>query len=122
MIKINLDEILARIADIEGIKFTDTELGIVLGKQRSTVSSWRGRGSIPYADIIEYCAKKNVSLDTVFFNKTTNTISIDIMAAIMKEKQAHALKPAKLKKVVELVASKWPVNQKEIKTIIELAI
>lgn len=122
MNNLELDSILMRIAEIEGIRFTDTELGNVLGKQRSTVSSWRKRGSIPFADIFEYCSKKQISLDTVFLGTTQSTLNIPAVEAIVHAVAGHELSPAKLRKIIELVSSKWPLSQDEIKMVVELAI
>ena len=119
---LNLDDILHRIAAIEGIAFSDTELGTVLGKARSTVSSWRQRNSIPYADIIEYCIKNSVSLDAVFLNAQPTTLSTEAVHAIIEALSGHTLEEEKRRKIVELVAAKWPISAEELKLIVELAI
>jgi hypothetical protein len=121
MKKLDIDAILSRIAKIEGIKFSDTELGEVLGKKRSTVSSWRLRGSIPFADIIEYCEKKRVSLDGVFFDAPLD-FNVDAVEAIMDALDGHDLPPKKRRKIIAMVAAKWPMSTQEIKLLIELAI
>lgn len=121
MNKLELDTILMRIAEIEGIRFNDTELGRVLGKQRSTVSSWRKRGSIPFADIFEYCLDKSLSLDAVFLG-TQSAINTDAVDAIVAATQGKTLTQEKRRQVIKLALAKWPLSQEELTLIIELAI
>lgn len=122
MKNLHLDNILKRIAEIEGIRFTDTELGKVLGKQRSTVSSWRKRGSIPFADIFEYCERQKISLDSVFLGTKSTSLPIEAVQAIVSAVNGHDLNHDKLRKVIELISAKWPMSAEELKLIVELAI
>lgn len=62
MNKNSVDAVLARLAGALGAK-NDSELCRMLGINRQTLSSWRGRGSVPYALCIKLAEEHGWSLD-----------------------------------------------------------
>ncbi len=58
-------EILGRLKKITHVK-TDSELSEVLGVSPQTLSSWKGRGRIPYSICMEVAQARGVSLDWLF--------------------------------------------------------
>jgi Bacteriophage CI repressor helix-turn-helix domain. len=62
MNKKSVDAVLARLASVLGAK-NDSELCRMLGVNRQTLSSWRGRGSVPYALCIKLAEEHGWSLD-----------------------------------------------------------
>ncbi len=119
-----LDHILSRIAENAGVEPKDSELGKVLGKARSTVSSWRQRGSIPYAEVFEYCAKNGVSLDAIFLGERTESgvLPVDAVSQVITAINGRKIEPAKLNQLLAMVVSRWPMPSNELKALIDLAI
>lgn len=58
-------EILGRLKKITHVK-TDSGLSEVLGVSPQTLSSWKGRGRIPYSICMEVAQDRGVSLDWLF--------------------------------------------------------
>ncbi len=59
-------EILDEIRKLKRLK-SDASLGQIFGVKQTTISSWRLRNSLPYQDIVAFCAKEGLSTDTLFF-------------------------------------------------------
>jgi len=59
-------EILDEIRKLKRLK-SDATIGQIFGVKQTTISSWRLRNSLPYQDIVAFCAKEGLSTDTLFF-------------------------------------------------------
>lgn len=68
-------EILDQIRRIKNIT-SDTALGEIFGVRQPTVSSWRSRNTLPYEDIIAFCANEEISTDSLFFKQITSHIDV----------------------------------------------
>jgi hypothetical protein len=66
---LSFDEILLRLKYIENVN-TDTQLSVKLGINAATISMWRKRNSIPNSFLVDYCLKKNISIDWLMTDKT----------------------------------------------------
>jgi len=60
--------VLNKLRHLRGLK-NDKSLGALFGVLQPTVSSWRARNSLPFWEIIGFCAQHNISLDYLFLNK-----------------------------------------------------
>lgn len=69
-----LDEILDRIRSVAGIS-SDSALSRVLGAGRSSVATWKKRGTIPCMQLIEFANDHDLSLDWLFFGIGRQKIS-----------------------------------------------
>ncbi|MCW8856079.1 MAG: helix-turn-helix domain-containing protein [Kangiella sp.] len=56
-----IDAVLSRLCDFFDIK-TDNDLADRMGEKRSTFGSWRARGSIPYAKLIDYANEHDINI------------------------------------------------------------
>lgn len=61
-------EILDEIRRMKGLS-SDTALGEIFGVKQSTVSSWRARNSLPYEEMISFCIRENISLDSLLLHQ-----------------------------------------------------
>jgi transcriptional regulator with XRE-family HTH domain len=61
-------EILDEIRRMKGLG-SDSALGEIFGVKQSTVSSWRARNSLPYEDIIDFCIREDISLDSLLLHQ-----------------------------------------------------
>ncbi len=57
--------VLDEIKKLKGLH-SDTALGQLFGVERSTVATWRSRDSLPYKDIIAFCLRENIELESIF--------------------------------------------------------
>lgn len=60
--------VLNKLRQLRGLK-SDKSLGALFGTSQPTVASWRARNSLPFWEIIGFCAQQNISLDYLFLNK-----------------------------------------------------
>jgi len=60
--------VLNKLRQLRGLK-SDKSLGALFGTSQPTVAAWRARNSLPFWEIIGFCAQHNISLDYLFFNK-----------------------------------------------------
>lgn len=70
--------ILNRLQGLEQVK-TDTALATPLKMERRNLSSYKERGSVPWERVVEYCRRKQVSLEWLV-NGRGPTHSTDIVA------------------------------------------
>ena len=61
-------EILDEIRRMKGLS-SDTALGEIFGVKQTTVSSWRARNSLPYEELIAFCIKEEISLDSLLLHQ-----------------------------------------------------
>lgn len=119
-------EILQRIAEYENVK-TDEELGAVLnGKPKSTVSNWRRRNTIPIEEIATYCFDKELSFDWVLTGRERGkSEGISSEAAFMLLKivlKKDPPKDEKLTALIKAISSRWPMDEDELKELVDLVI
>lgn len=67
---------------------TDTELSEALGVARTTLSSWRSRGTIPIEKLCEVSKAKNISLNWLLLGKGSTTLEPDENPAVDAELNA----------------------------------
>lgn len=68
-------EVLDEIRRIKNLG-SDTALGEIFGVKQTTVASWRSRNSLPYEDVLAFCASEGISTDNLFFkHMVTKVIS-----------------------------------------------
>lgn len=63
-----LRNILDRLQKVEGVK-TDAALLAMLKTTQSNLSSWKQRGTIPYAYLDDYCQRTGNSMDYILYGK-----------------------------------------------------
>lgn len=61
----DLDEILSRVRELTGAE-SDSAVAILLGGGRSSVATWRKRGTLPCNHLLEFAIRRDVSLDWLF--------------------------------------------------------
>lgn len=61
---LTLDAILVRVAEIIGSD-KDTDIAEALDAGRSSLSTWRKRDHVPYKNIVEFCLKREVPIESV---------------------------------------------------------
>jgi len=71
-----VDEVLGRLAQILEVK-NDTELAEALSVARTTLSSWRARDSIPYAECVDVALRNDTSLDYVLLGSEAESDGIE---------------------------------------------
>ncbi len=69
-----IDEVLERLCQLLDCK-NDTELATALNVGRTTVSSWRTRGSIPYSECVEVAIRESVLLDWIITGREPMRLS-----------------------------------------------
>lgn len=60
---------------------TDSDLSEALGVSPQTLSSWKGRDSIPYAICIDFAQARGVSLDWLFGSQSDTLLSLNSCSA-----------------------------------------
>ncbi len=75
----NLEEILARIKDIisEEIgqkKVYDKDVAHTLGLNNLTLATMKKRGKIPYSHILDFCAKRKISINWLFYDQIVESL------------------------------------------------
>jgi transcriptional regulator with XRE-family HTH domain len=84
----SMDGIMNRIKDIEKIS-TDSEICVLLGISRSSLSGYRNREAIPYKEIVNYAVEKGVSIDFLITGlETQETEQIDALQQTINEQKA----------------------------------
>ena len=73
-------EILEKMKQVAQIR-TDSDLSEALGVSPQTLSSWKGRDSIPYAICIDFAQARGVSLDWLFGSQSDTLLSLDSCSA-----------------------------------------
>jgi len=76
----DLKEILSRIKDIlsdeiEGRKVFDKDVATALGINQVTLATMKSRSRIPYKEILEFCAKRKISINWLMFNQMVQSIA-----------------------------------------------
>ena len=71
---IEFNEIIERLKDIVsskkiGGKVYDKDVAAELGIAQATFATMKKRGSIPYREIMEFCARKKISINWLFFDQ-----------------------------------------------------
>ncbi|WP_457608675.1 LexA family transcriptional regulator [Nitratifractor sp.] len=71
---IDFQEIIERIKDIIstkkiGSRVYDKDVAAELGIAQATFATMKKRGSIPYREIMEFCARKKISINWLFFDQ-----------------------------------------------------
>lgn len=71
---------------------SDVELAAALGLNKSTVSTWRSRGRVPYAEAVKEGVERGVNIDwiltgrgseSLMSDQTAEGIQLDILAAVL---------------------------------------
>lgn len=75
----NLNEILNRIKDILSTemgerKIFDKDVANELGINQTTFATMKKRGKIPYKEILEFCARRKISINWLLFNQVVKSI------------------------------------------------
>lgn len=73
-------EILEKMKQVAQIR-TDSDLSEALGVSPQTLSSWKGRDSIPYAICIDFAQARGVSLDWLFGSQSDTLLSLNSCSA-----------------------------------------
>ncbi|PID47094.1 MAG: phage repressor protein [Proteobacteria bacterium] len=75
----NLEEVLGRIKDIisEEIgqkKVYDKDVADILGINKLTLATMKKRQKIPYGQILDFCAKRKISINWLFYNQIIDSL------------------------------------------------
>ena len=73
-------EILEKMKQVAQVR-TDSDLSEALGVSPQTLSSWKGRDSIPYAICIDFAQARGVSLDWLFGSQSDTLLSLNSCSA-----------------------------------------
>lgn len=73
-------EILEKMKQVAQVR-TDSDLSEALGVSPQTLSSWKGRDSIPYAICIDFAQARGVSLDWLFGSQSDALLSLNSCSA-----------------------------------------
>src|SRR5690606_6048108 len=109
MRKDQIGDVLSRLAEVYGAG-TDTELARALDVTSSTISSWKARGSIPYAKCVEASQERGVSLDWLLAGLGSMYRNAEVQASGLNPRQAA---------ILELFEALDGDAQREIQTAVE---
>jgi phage repressor protein C with HTH and peptisase S24 domain len=75
----DLKEILPKIKDIiskeiGNQKVFDKDVALALDINRPTFTTMKNRGKIPYEEILNFCAKRKISINWLFYNQITKSL------------------------------------------------
>ncbi len=78
----NLNEIVDKLKDVLaessiGKKVFDKHVAEALGIPQGTFASMKKRNSIPYAEILEFCAMKKISVNWLFFDQAVDMLKAE---------------------------------------------
>lgn len=109
MQKDRIEDVLLRLAEVYGAS-TDTELARALDVTSSTISSWKARGSIPYAKCVEASQARCISLDWLLAGQGSMYRNAEVQASGLNPRQTA---------ILELFEALDGDAQREIQTAVE---
>jgi len=72
------EKLIDKIKVLENVS-NDKDVAKILGVKPDTLSQWKKRNKIPYAELIKYCSLQNVNLDSIFKNNQKMTSNGNIV-------------------------------------------
>ncbi len=60
--------------DIKGGKVFDKDVAKELGISQATFATMKKRGAIPYKELMEFCARRKISINWLFFDQNANML------------------------------------------------
>lgn len=111
MHKIDVEAVINRLKQVLDAR-SDTALAKALGTTPQTLSSWKSRGSVPYALCVDVCDMHGVSLDWLIRGKGNYKIE-ESRTHEVEEKQTYGLSPRE-QAVLDLFNNLNPEQQKEV--------
>jgi SOS-response transcriptional repressor LexA len=89
-----LSEIIEKLKDvisenIEGKKVFDKDVANALHIPQSTFATMKKRNSIPYEEILQFCAAKKISVNWLFFDQAVDMLKENFETITVDEKVMH---------------------------------
>jgi SOS-response transcriptional repressor LexA len=61
-------------SDVKGGKVFDKDVAAELGISQATFATMKKRGAIPYKELMEFCARRKISINWIFFDQSANML------------------------------------------------
>lgn len=86
----SIEDVISRLKFVFSAK-TDTELADSMGIAKTTLSSWKQRGSIPYAECVSVAKAREISLDWLLLGRgrVVPIHSIEISDSLVESEREH---------------------------------
>lgn len=112
MHKIDVEAVIDRLKKVLDAR-SDTALAKALGTTPQTLSSWKSRGSVPYALCVEVSDKHGVSLDWLIRGKSNYESPVTSALEVRDTGTSYGLSPRE-QAVLDLFNNLNPEQQKEV--------